>query len=483
MAAHTMTARYELVIPSGIWQELEGHLFPGDGDEHGAVIGITTTTSVRGVRLLGRTLRIARDGIDYVPGEHGYRMLTPSFVREAILDFSDDGLGYLAIHCHGGTNSVGFSPDDMESHERGYPALRDIADEHIVGGLVFARNAVAGDLWLPDGRRVELDSARIVGRPIRTLRPMPPPAAVADPSFDRQARIFGDRGQELLSRQKVAVVGAGGAGSLLVEYLARLGVGHVVVIDPERIETTNLPRVVGARRWDAHTLLTRAERPEWMRRLGRRFSAYKVHIAKRVARQANARINVDAVVGDVVDGATAHLLTDCEYIFLAADSMQARLVVNAVMHQYLIPGVQVGAKVQVDKTTGEVVDVFSVSRPIIPGFGCLWCNELISSAALQEEAVDAATRQRQKYVDEVTVAAPSVITLNAVAAAHAADDYLFSVTGLLQPDSSRHWLRFMPREAEVAFEGPRRDPDCRECGDGPRGRLGRGQTRGLPTRA
>jgi len=148
----------------------------------------------------------------------------------------------------------------------------------------------------------------------------------------------------------------------------------------------------------------------------------------------------------------------------------------------LIPGAQVGAKVQVDKATGEIVDVFSVSRPIVPGFGCLWCNGLISSAGLQEEALDAATRERQKYVDEATVAAPSVITLNAVGAAHAADDYLCSVTGLLDPDSPHRWLRFLPREADVAFDRPRRNVDCRECGDGPRGRLGRGRTRGLPTK-
>jgi tRNA A37 threonylcarbamoyladenosine dehydratase len=59
--------------------------------------------------------------------------------------------------------------------------------------------------------------------------------------------VFGDRGQALLAAQKVGVIGAGGAGSLVVEYLARLGVGHLVVVDPERIETTNLPRVVGGR--------------------------------------------------------------------------------------------------------------------------------------------------------------------------------------------------------------------------------------------
>ena len=473
---------YQLVMTGATWHDLHGHLFPGDDDEHGAVLGVSEVRTDRGVRLLVRELRLATDGVDYVPGEHGYRMLTPSFVRDAILDFSDDGLGYLAVHCHGGHDEVRFSPDDMDSHERGYPALRDIADGLIVGGLVFARNAVAGDLWLADGSRAELTSARIAGRPIKTLFPRPRAIASTAAEHDRQARLFGDRGQEILECQKVAVIGAGGAGSLLVEYLARLGVGHLVVIDPERIETTNLPRVVGSLRRDAHTWLTSARRPGWVQAIGNRLATHKVRIAKRVALQAQSGIRVEDVVGDIVDAGTAARLIDCDYIFLAADSMQARLVFNAIVHQYVIPGAQVGAKVQLDKATGNVVDVFSVSRPVVPGFGCLWCNALISSAGLQEEALDAAARERQRYVDDEAVPAPSVITLNAVAASHAADDYLFSVTGLLDEDAPHRWARFLPREADVEFGRPRTDVRCLECGPGPKGRLARGTRGSLPTR-
>ncbi|MFP3415922.1 ThiF family adenylyltransferase, partial [Bacillus sp. SIMBA_074] len=76
------------------------------------------------------------------------------------------------------------------------------------------------------------------------------PAKVADPTYDRQARIFGDRGQAILASSKVAVVGLGGIGSLIGEYLARLGVGELLYIDPDRLDPTNLPRVVGARRSD-----------------------------------------------------------------------------------------------------------------------------------------------------------------------------------------------------------------------------------------
>jgi hypothetical protein len=42
-----------------------------------------------------------------------------------------------------------------------------------VGALVFADRAVAGDIWLPDGTRVELADGSIIGRRLRRIGPMP----------------------------------------------------------------------------------------------------------------------------------------------------------------------------------------------------------------------------------------------------------------------------------------------------------------------
>ena len=481
MAAIAMTDVY-LRMSGDLWRDLRSHLFPGDGDEHGAVIGAGIVETDRGTRLLARTLYLAEDGIDYVPGQHGYRMLTPSFVRDRILDCRRAGLAYLAVHCHGGHDAVRFSADDMDSHDRGYPALRDINEGKAVGALVFASNAVAGDIWLPGGDRIELTSATVAGRPIRHLYPAKPASAIADQAYDRQARIFGDRGQALLRQQKVGVIGAGGAGSLIVEYLARLGVGELVVIDNDRLEASNLPRVVGSLRRDAMPWLTDDARPAWLRKIARRFARQKVLVARRVARRSNPSIAVDPVFGSVVEDAIAKKLIDCDYLFLAADSMQARLVFNALVHQYLIPGTQVGAKVTVDRLTGDVLDIFSVTRPITPDLGCLWCNGLISPARLQGEALSPEEREQQRYVEDETVTAPSVITLNAVAVSHAVDDFLFSVAGLLEESTPHRYLRFSPRDWGVRFEEPRKDEACRECGRGPKSRFGLGQTRSLPTR-
>ena len=63
----------------------------------------------------------------------------------------------------------------------------------------------------------------------------------ANPIYDRHARLFGNVGQEILASLKVGVIGLGGGGSLLNEWLARLGVGHIVAVDFDKVEVSNLP--------------------------------------------------------------------------------------------------------------------------------------------------------------------------------------------------------------------------------------------------
>src|SRR5258708_4383348 len=133
-----------------LYRELRAHLFPGDGDEHGGVIIAGLAETERGIRLLARQFVPSRDGVDFVPGKRGYRALAGRFVAEVAGRCADDGLVYLAVHNHGGTDSVQFSHDDMAAHARGYPALLGINNRGPAGALVFARNAVAGDIWTAD---------------------------------------------------------------------------------------------------------------------------------------------------------------------------------------------------------------------------------------------------------------------------------------------------------------------------------------------
>ena len=358
MAASAVRETVSLRLPAAIMDDLQAHLFREDADEHGAVIGASVLITERGLRLIGRRLFLAQDGVDYVSGIRGYRRLTPEFVRRCVRECAEERLAYLAVHNHFGTNRVAFSTDDMASHRRGYPALIDILDGLPAGALVFAQNAVAGDIWLSHDEQVALDCATVVAATPRLLYPEPQRPPDADARYDRQVRLFGDRGQHILATQRVGIVGLGGVGSLINEYLARLGVGHIVAIDDDFIDETNYPRLVGSRPKDLG--------PRWLpsvlaRWLGRQ-PARKVAIAERLALDAKPDIGFDAVEADVMEHDAVERLVDCDAIFLAADTMRARLVVNAVCHQYLIPVWQVGTKIQVDVDAGDIEDVFSVVR-------------------------------------------------------------------------------------------------------------------------
>jgi molybdopterin/thiamine biosynthesis adenylyltransferase len=480
-----MKTPVSLTIDSSLFQQLYAHLFPGDGDEHGAVIAAGIAQSEHGTRLLARKLFLAKDGVDYVPGTRGYRALTAQFVAHISDYCATQNLCYLAAHCHGGSDTVGFSRDDMNSHERGYPALLDITNGGPIGALVFAQNAVAGDIWTPDGR-MELAYATVIGPQIRRLYPSPVARPhLADPMYDRHARLFGDVGQEVLSRLKIGIIGLGGGGSLVNEWLARLGVGHIVAVDFDRVDLTNLPRIVGATWRDALAILTRSSIP-WLRKLGSRYARYKVHVAERVAKQANPRIRFDAVVGDVMDEATARLLTDADFVFLASDSIQSRLIFNALVHQYLIPGVQIGAKVGVVKTvTGGVIEDITVStRPVLPtaGGGCLDCHALIPPERLRLEALSVGERHAQRYVDDESVIEPSVITLNVLSAAQAVNDVMMMFTGLYRDDVTLcHQIGWV-RERNLSNVGPMSNELCLDCGGTDRSRRARGDRYRLPCR-
>ena len=486
MAEIAMTrGSWRLVMPEGMFRQLHSHVFPGDGDEHGAVIAAGIHTLPDGsVRLLARDLFLAADGVDYVAGKRGYRMLKAQFIQGHISRCRDEKLAYLAVHNHGAGDAVSFSEDDRASHRRGYPALLDIAKGQPVGALVLATGAIAGEIWLPDGSQIELTHTEVIGRARTILRPAPRPESFKHSlTYDRQARLFGDRGQAILAGAKVAIIGVGGVGSLLSEYLGRLGVGTFVLVDPDRISPSNLPRVTGASGRDVLAFLRRPIFGGRLDRLADQFSTPKVKIAERVIKQANPSANVVRIMGSLEEKSVAAKMLDCDYIFLAADSMTARLVFNQIVHQYYIPGVQVGSKVSTDVGTGAVTDVFSVVRLVIPELGCLWCNGLINPAKLQDEAQTAQERKAQRYVDEPEIVAPSVITLNAVGAAHAANDFMFYITGLSGHDAQTGYMRATPVSRRIWTDEPRKDADCRECGNVSRSRLARGTARDMSLRS
>lgn len=79
-----------------------------------------------------------------------------------------------------------------------------------------------------------------------------PPQALpelSDAELERYARHvileeIGEEGQARLLAARVLVVGAGGLGSPLLLYLAAAGIGHIGIVDDDRVDLSNLQRQV-----------------------------------------------------------------------------------------------------------------------------------------------------------------------------------------------------------------------------------------------
>jgi len=67
---------------------------------------------------------------------------------------------------------------------------------------------------------------------------------MSDLRYDRQIRLkgFGSNGQELLGKARIMVVGAGGLGVPVCQYLNAMGVGTLGIVDGDTIDRTNLHR-------------------------------------------------------------------------------------------------------------------------------------------------------------------------------------------------------------------------------------------------
>jgi len=63
--------------------------------------------------------------------------------------------------------------------------------------------------------------------------------------YQRNYGTLGWEGQLRLMQSTVAVVGAGGLGGWIIEGLARMGVGRLIVVDGDRFEENNLNRQLG----------------------------------------------------------------------------------------------------------------------------------------------------------------------------------------------------------------------------------------------
>lgn len=119
---------------------------------------------------------------------------------------------------------------------------------------------------------------------------------------------IGAQGQQKLLAARVLVVGAGGIGSPVIQYLAAAGVGRISIADDDRVALSNLQR---------QTIYRDAD-----------IGALKAECAVRFAGALNPSIAATAIV-ERLDGARANaLFRDADLVVEGVDAIGARHALN-----------------------------------------------------------------------------------------------------------------------------------------------------------
>jgi molybdopterin/thiamine biosynthesis adenylyltransferase/rhodanese-related sulfurtransferase len=128
--------------------------------------------------------------------------------------------------------------------------------------------------------------------------------------YSRQTILpeVGAQGQGRLRDAHVLVVGAGGLGSPVLQYLCAAGVGHLVIVDHDKVEESNLHRQPVYRMADVGALKARAARDALL--------------------ASNPEVRIDAVCERLAPNNAARLVADMDVVVDAADSFAVTYVLS-----------------------------------------------------------------------------------------------------------------------------------------------------------
>ena len=158
---------------------------------------------------------------------------------------------------------------------------------------------------------------------------------------------IGIEGQEKLMASRVLVIGAGGLGSPVALYLGSAGVGHITVVDDDRVDATNLQRQI------AHTVS----------RIG---ELKAVSVVQAVA-ALNPDVEVVPVAQRADDALLDHLVPQADVVLDCTDNFATRHAINRACFRHRKPLVS-GAAIRFD---GQI-SVYDPRTPESPCYACIF---------------------------------------------------------------------------------------------------------------
>ena len=164
-----------------------------------------------------------------------------------------------------------------------------------------------------------------------------------DSRFARTELVLGLQAMEKLYRARVIVFGVGGVGGHTVEALARSGVGHLTIVDFDKVEVTNINRQLVA----LHSTIGKS----------------KVEVLKNRLLDINPDIDVVAIEKFYLpENEQEFDLSKYDYVVDAVDNMSAKINLVLRANELNVPIISaMGAGNKINPTMLEVSDIYKTS--------------------------------------------------------------------------------------------------------------------------
>lgn len=431
-------------IEETMWAALSAHLLERTDVETAAILLAEPITGAgRAVLAVRSWMPVPEDG--YLIRRGDQIRIDPVAINRLVRPARERGLTVLTAHSHPMALAAWFSHADDQGDARLLPSFARLVEGVPHGSLVVARSGAVAARVLVDGGLVDAQ-LHAVGRTVRTLTATGGNVG-GDDRFARQVLALGADGQRALRSLRVGVVGLGGVGSVVCAQLAHLGIGEIIVVDGDRVEASNVSRVLGVQGTDAGKV-------------------HKTEVARRYVEQTGMPVNVGVVDKYLERRDDARRLADCDVVFCCVDRHTPRALLNRLAYEAFVPVVDMGSGFRVD-LSGRVVGAAGRVVVVGPGRPCLACWGHLDPDALRVEALPAHERAAlaaEGYVTGAEVPQPSVMPFNTMIAGAAVIELLRLATAFAGADEPPQRLAFQFAEGTVRRNGLAVSAECQTCG-------------------
>ncbi len=442
----------KIIIPSRIFEELRGHLLASRSVEtHAFLFGGFSDTTI----TVGRLWKTAPDM--YERRSEVIVDLSREYVIKALEYARQNNFALIDAHSHPWASEAVFSATDdrygIENAEWVWRKSKEGVFPRLPWGMLLM--AGSGDMRA----RVYDYEARNFA-PVMVQTPLEigkgkdrgEEGFIAKPLwYDRQIRVWGEEGQKNLQLVRVAIVGLGGLGVLVALYLSRIGVKRFFLIDGDKVEPSNLSRLIGFFPED----------------VGR----YKVEVIAENIKRLIPDAEIESISEYFGREHFVILKDKVDFLIGTVDREGARLLMNEFSVRYLVPYIDVGSGIHLDSAKKVVHEMGAQIRVVNPGSTpCLSCYkegiDPVEASLDLSPFKDIEVRRALGYVEGTSLSPePSVIPLNGTIASMATAIFSNIVTGF-----SRKFPQYLVFDAlnyEIkTFSNLQPEENCSVCGFG-----------------